>query len=310
MSRKDPYEILGVARNATEAEIKKAYRRLAKEHHPDRNPGNPTAEAKFKEIQAAYEILSDPGRRQQYDRFGAGGPAPDFQRWAHNVRGARDVSSGTFSDLGDLGSIFEQFFQQTRGRRGPRTRRAVSRGEDLETDVDLSFEDAALGCTRIITLALASDNGEDTEELRLRVPAGVTNGVRLRLRGKGHPGPGGRGDLIVACRVREHAYFQRDGADVLLEVPVSVGEAVLGARVDVPTLYGMTTVTIPPGSSSRLKLRLRGKGIHDERSGVTGDMYVLVRVMVPREVSPRARQLIEEFEAETRFRPRHDAPWS
>lgn len=309
MSRKDPYDILGVPRSASEADIKKAYRRLAKEYHPDRNPGNPAAEARFKEVQAAYEVLSDPAKRRQFDRFGAGGPTPDFHAWAANAR-TGEPGFGPFSDLGDLGSIFEQFFQQTRGRRGPRVRRAAPRGEDLEAAVDLSFEEAALGCTRTIALSLGDDDGQDAEELLLRVPAGVTDGVRLRLRGKGQAGPGGRGDLIVACRVREHPYFQRDGADVLLELPVTVGEAVLGARVDVPTLYGTTTVTIPPGASSKLKLRLRGKGIRDERTGALGDMYVVVRIMVPRDVSPRARQLIEEFERDTRFDPRRDAPWS
>lgn len=307
MSRKDPYKILGVGREASEAQIKTAYRRLAKQHHPDRNQGNKNAEQRFKEVQAAYEMLGDRERRQQFDQFGAGGPPPDFSSWNTHFGGA--PSGATVTGFGDLNSIFEQFFAQTAQRGGGRrtvTRRR-QRGADLEISVDLAFEEAARGAVRQVELR-DSDRG-GTEKIEFRVPPAVADGQRIRVKGKGQPGAGGRGDLMIRCRIAPHPYFVRNDLDISIELPLSISEASLGAKIDVPTLDGVTTLTVPAGTSSGAKLRLRGKGIHDPRAGRTGDMYAVLRVMVPKSVSPRAAELLRQFDDETAFDPRRDSSW-
>ncbi|MGE0480442.1 MAG: DnaJ C-terminal domain-containing protein [Phycisphaerae bacterium] len=315
MSRKDPYEILGVSRTASADEIKRAYRRLAKAHHPDRNPDDRTAESKFKELQAAYEVLGDPERRAQYDRFGAGGPRPDFQNWAQTNGGRAGGVEFNFSDFGDLSSIFEQFFNRSAGGAGStqtRARRARAApdvrmpGADLEHAVEISFDEALRGTRRAVVLA---GGAGEQERIEFRVPAGVADGQRIRLRGKGHPGPAGRGDLIVTIRVHPHRHYRRDGLDLLLDVPLSLAEAALGAKVDIPTPAGPTRITIPPGTSSGTKLRLRGKGVHDARRDETGDLYAVVKIEAPRELSTRARELLTELDREAPQRPRAALDW-
>jgi DnaJ-class molecular chaperone len=312
MNEKDPYEILGVSRTATQDEIKRAYRRLAKQLHPDRNPGDKTAERKFKEVQAAYEVLGDAERRAQYDRFGAGGPMPDFQTWSAGGPTPFEGVEFDFGDLGDLSSIFEQFFRRPRGRGRRRSRAAAQqpavRGPDIEHVVDLAFEEAARGARRQIMLQSTVTNAPP-ERIEFRIPPGVTDNQRVRIAGKGRSGPGGRGDLMIRCRVHPHPYFRRDGYDVLLDLPLSVAEATLGAKIEIPTLDGITRLTVPPGTPSGVKLRLRGKGIHNQRDGTTGDMYAITRVMVPRELSPRARELIEQLDHELDQQPRAGLGW-
>ncbi len=308
MAAKDPYEILGVSRNATQEEIKRAYRRLAKKYHPDRNKGDKAAEEKFKEVQAAYEILSDPKKREEYDRFGAGGPTPNYHEWVRGPHAGVHEVHFDFGDLGDLASIFEQFFQRP-GRRS-RTRRThahaagdpfastatAPRGQDLEHEIMLSFDEAARGGKRQILLE--SPGGGPPEKIEVRIPAGVRDGQRIRLRGRGAPGPGGRGDLYLVCRISPHPYFRREGLDLYVDLPLSITEATLGTKVDVPTLNGKASVTVPPGTSSGTKLRLRGKGIRDERTGQVGDLYAVVKIAAPKDLSPRARELIEELHRE------------
>ncbi len=318
MASKDPYEILGVSRSATPDEIKKAYRRLAKQYHPDRNPGNRSAEQKFKEVHAAYEVLGDPQKRAQYDRFGAGGPAPDVHTWTSGGPGGVSSQSVSFDfgDLGDLTSIFEQFFSRgggvprTRVRAGGARRSAggVPRGADIEHEIELSFDEALHGTVREVVLT--SGDGRPDERIRFRVPPGVEDGQRLRVRGKGQEGPGGRGDLTVRCRVQPHPYFQRAGRDILLELPLTFCEATLGTSVEIPTLDGVTVLKIPPGTSSGTKLRLRGRGVRDERTGTAGDMYVTIRIAAPKTVSPRARELLLELDRELAQRPRDDVRWT
>lgn len=320
MTHKDPYEILGVSKTATADEIKSAYRRLAKQYHPDRNKGDKSAEAKFKEVQAAYEVLGDAERRRQYDRFGAGGPRPEYSQWARPGQHPGGVhveyaDIGDIGDLGDLSSIFEQFFTRggvgaggatrTRGRRASRPQPAEV-GGDLEHAVEISFEESLSGTNREVVL---TGDGR-RERIDVRIPAGVEDGQKIRVRGRGHPGPGGRGDLILTVRVRPHPYWRREGLDLLLDVPLSMAEAALGAKVEIPTLSGPTVVTIPPGTSSHTRLRLRGKGIPDARRGLTGDLYAVIRIEAPRELSDRARQLIEEFGREVRQQPRRATGWS
>lgn len=304
MRTKDPYEILGVPRNASQEEIKRAYRRLAKENHPDRNPGNPQAGERFKEVQAAYEVLGDAGRREQFDRFGAGGPPPDFRAW-DSVQGGPAGDAGF--DFGDLNSIFEQFFSQSRAGRSPRRRapaRPPARGADLEYEVEITFEESLRGTTRELRLAL----GPETERIQFRIPRGVADGQRIRLAGRGHPGPGGRGDLIIHVRVHEHPLFRREGLDLLLDLPLRLSEAALGAKIEIPTLDGPTRLTIPPGTASHTRLRLRGKGVHDERSGRTGDLYVIARIVPPRRVTDEQRTLLERLDRLDPTNPR--AEWS
>lgn len=310
MSDKDPYEILGLRRNATQDEVKQAYRRLAKKHHPDRNPQDRAgAERRFKEVQAAYEVLGDSGRRGQYDRWGAGGPTPDIHTWTTGRGpGVEDIGFD-FASVGDLSSIFEQFFgggTRTRARRRTPTR-AAPRGADLEHTVELSFDEAVRGTERDVVLT-GGANGPQ-EQIRFRVPAGVADGQRIRVRGKGQDGPGGRGDLMIRCRIRVHPYFRREGLDVLLDLPLAFAEAALGADVEIPTLDGVTVVKVPPGTSSGSKLRLRGRGVRDSRTGQTGDLYAIVRIVVPKDLPPRARQLVQELAHELCQHPREDQGW-
>jgi len=304
MTNKDPYEILGVSRNASQEEIKRAYRRLAKEHHPDRNPHNrEAAEQRFKEIQAAYEVLGDPERRAQYDRFGAGGPIPEFHTWTTSQHVPFDDLHFDFGSLGDLSSIFEQFFSRASGPRPARRnmRRSGPRGENIEHEVYVSLEEAAHGTEREIVLTGPEGT---TERIRFKIPAGVTEGQRIRIREKGQEGPGGRGDLIVRCHLSPHPLFRVEGRDLLYDLRLTFAEAALGTQVEVPTLNGTTVVKVPPGTSSGSKLRLRGLGLKDPRTGEAGDLYAVVRIVVPRELSPTARQLIEQLDRELRQKPR------
>lgn len=300
MKNKDPYKILGVSNSATQDEIKRAYRRLAKEYHPDRNPGNKSAEQRFKEVQAAYEVLGDPQRRAQYDRFGSGGPAPEFRTW-RTGHTPEDVDiSFDFGSMGDLSSIFEQFFRRSSGPRAashgvPRGR--APKGADIEHSVTIGFEEAVRGTHREVVLQGA--DGQE-EHIRVQIPAGVSDGQLVRVRGRGQAGPGGRGDLLIRCQILPHPRFRRHGLDLELDLPLSFPQAALGTTVDVPTLEGTVRLKVPAGTSSGARLRLRGRGVHDPRSGNTGDLFAIVRIEVPRELSTRARQLIEQLEAELR----------
>lgn len=309
MPAKDPYSILGVTRTASADEIKRAYRRLAKEHHPDRNRGDKRAEERFKEIQAAYEVLGDPEHRAQFDRFGGGGPEPEFHRWRSQA-GSDDV---TFSDFGDLSSIIEQFFR--RGAPGPGPRGGATRGATagaggsdgtLEHAVELSFEECAHGTHREVVL---SHNGQ-TEHIRVKIPAGVNDGQRIRVPEKGNITARGRGDLLIVCHIRPHAYFRRDGLDVMVDVPISVADAILGATVEVPTLEGRVSLKVPPGTSSGSKLRVREQGIHEPRTGAIGDLLAVVKIVAPRQISDAVRSLGEQLRAALDPQDRSPAaPW-
>lgn len=309
MNEKDPYQILGVARSATQADIKRAYRRLAKKHHPDRNAGDKSSERRFKEVQAAYEVLGEERRREQFDRFGAGGPVPEYRQWRSGGAPQGDNVQVDFGAFGDLTGIFEQFFNRgpARGARRRRAPRAANpRGANIEHAVELSLEEAARGTAREIRLAA---DGTQSERIEIRVPAGVSDGQKIRVRAKGQDGPGGRGDLMIVCRICPHAYFRRDDLDISLDLPLTFAEAVRGAKVDIPTLDGTTRLTVPPGTSGGAKLRLRGKGISDARSGRTGDMYAVVRIEAPRELSPKAGELLEQLERELDQQPRLERGW-
>jgi DnaJ-class molecular chaperone len=294
---KDPYQILGVSRTSSQDEIKQAYRRLAKQHHPDRNPNDRNAERRFKEVQAAYEVLGDPDKRTQYDRFGAGGPRPDYQEWTSGPGFNTNFDVHFGGD--DLTSIFEQFFSRgagvgTGGRQ--RGKRRPARGADIEMDVTLNFEEAIKGAVREVVLA--TEGADQRERIRFRVPAGVEDGQTVRVPGKGQGRGSGRGDLVVRVHVQPHPQFRREGLDLFVDLWLSFPEALLGAEVEVPTLDGTARLKIPPGTPSGTKLRLRGRGVEDVRSGRTGDLYAVIRIDAPRTLTPRARELVEALRDE------------
>jgi DnaJ-class molecular chaperone len=283
----NPYHVLGVPPQADATAIKTAYRQLAQESHPDRNPDDPSAEERFKEIGRAHAILSDPSRRRAYDEFGEIALDANFN--AEQARAASHV--GGFSDLG---SLFEDLLGGA--QRGPRARR----GADLESHLELDFIDAALGCQRRIELPRhGRAAGEPaSESLDIRIPAGIHNGAKIRLAGKGNPGVAGGppGDLLARVRVREHRLFRRAGQDLHLEADVSITEAVLGSEFEVPTLEGKLTLRVPPGTDSGSKLRLRGKGIPASGGRPAGDLYIGIRIRVPKDLDEPLLQKLKELE--------------
>jgi DnaJ-class molecular chaperone len=311
MSSRDYYEVLGVAREASAEEIKKAYRKLARQYHPDLHPGDKTAEAKFKEVQGAYDILSDQSKRDMYDRFGAAafepgaaGPGgPGRSRNFHRGEGGPDVQfdfSGQGIDIDDILSGMMGGGRRGRGGRGARSSFREPPGQDVETQLSIPFRTAVLGGE--VEVQLSGPEGD--QRLAVKVPAGVDDGSKLRLAGKGQRyGGGPPGDLIVVVRVQPHAYFTRKGSDVFLDAPISLSEAVLGATIDVPTLDGVAQVTIPPGTSSGQKLRLRGKG-GPTKSGPRGDQYVQIKILVPKETDSESRELIRRFSEKNPVDPR------
>lgn len=311
MAKRDFYEILGVSKNATDAEIKRAYRRLAKQYHPDRNKGSPDAEAKFKEVQEAYDFLSDPEKRTQYDQFGHVGPGSFHQgggfqpggsrTWTWSGSGDQSFDFGDLMDMFDFGAVgggkagspFEQVFS----RRAGGTRRAGDPAPpptDVEHEIPLTFEQAVRGTTLDLQLG---GRGRGAERIAVRVPPGVHDGQRIRVRGKGRPGAAGRSasDLYVICRVQPHPYFMRYDQDIYLNVPVTIMEATLGAKVDLPTIDGTRTVTIPPGTASGTKLRLAGLGVPDPKGGDRGDQYVVIKIVPPKHLSEEQRKLVERL---------------
>ncbi|HEY7090355.1 MAG TPA: J domain-containing protein [Tepidisphaeraceae bacterium] len=331
MAKRDYYETLGVSRSASADEIRKAHRKLVRQYHPDVNRNNPQAAEKFKEVQEAYDVLSDDEKRKQYDQFGhAGGDAQAeaFRRAYQNAAGGRGGAGGprTYTwqsgpggptvedfDFGDggIGSIFEQFFNQGRaapgaGRRGAGARgRAAEpmRGSDVEYPMALTFEQAARGTTLNLKLNYAGDS----QDIEVKVPAGVKDGSRLRIREKGEGGPGGRGDLLIITTVQPHAYFRREGLDVLLDLPISMYEALQGAKVTVPTLDGPVTLTIPAGASSHAKLRIPGRGIF--RGTEKGDQLVIVKIVMPKGLDDEDKKMIEKLEQRHPLSARADVKW-
>lgn len=277
MTMRDPYKVLGVPRGASEAELKKAYRKLAKENHPDRNADNPAALERFKEANAAYELLSDTEKRGQFDRGeidAAGNPTSPF---AGGFRGAgadpfgRGAASGRAAgfDFGGPDDLFSELF----GGRGRGFRQPPQRGADVTYRLSVPFEDAA-------TLKPQRVNLRDGKTTEIKLPAGFKPGVQLRLAGKGDPGPGGAGDALITLDVAAHRFFRRDGDDVRLDLPLSLSEAVLGAKVRMPTVEGPVTLTVPPGTSSGKVFRLRGKGFA-RADGTRGDQLVTAMIELP-----------------------------
>lgn len=321
---KDYYEVLGLSRSATADEIRRAHRKLVRQYHPDMNRNNPAATDKFKEVQEAYDVLSDPAKRKTYDEFGhvppsggmpgGGGYGGGFRPGggsprSHTWRPSPNVTVEDF-DIGGAGGgfsadIFDQLFGARGRRRGrPAAEPASQETGDVEHSVSLSFEQAARGTTVPVQI----NRGGHVETIELKIPAGVKDGSRIRVRGKGSQTSGGRfGDLYITARVREHAYFRRDGLDILLDVPVSAYEAMLGTKIDVPTLEGRVTVTVPPCTSSGAKLRIRGRGI--QRAEEAGDQLVVIRIITPKELDPASRELVEKLASRHPVNARAGVSW-
>lgn len=349
MNKKDYYEVLGVSKTASDAEIKSAFRKLAKKYHPDVSK-EPDAEEKFKEAQEAYAVLSDPDKRKQYDQFG-------HAAFSNNGAGGYDFSGFDFSDIfSDLfGGSFGGSGFGFGGNRGNRSRR----GRDRLIQMHLTFEEAVFGTKKTITVDTTENcpdcngkggHGESTcsschgsgtvtteqrtmfgtfmsrttcskchgtgvtydstcktcrgdgkirvkKELEVKVPAGVDTGNQLRIPGKGEAGENGgsNGDLYLEFQVDEHPIFVRDENDIYLRVPITMAEAVLGGKREIPTLYGNGTLTIPAGTSNNDKQRLKGKGVQDANSGRKGDMYIIMNIVTPKKLSKEQKKLFEEL---------------
>jgi DnaJ-class molecular chaperone len=288
MAKRDFYEVLGVPRGAPEDEIKKAYRRLARKLHPDVNPGSKTAQNRFQEVQEAYDVLRDPEKRRAYDRFGHAGPsaaegsASGYGGPGFGGQGFPGAGFEGFQFEGDLGDLFGNLFGGARSRTGP------APGADMRGSIEIPFRDAVLGGTASLSIRREHGNVAQAETVRIKIPEGTGDGGVIRVPGKGQAGArgGSPGDLLVTVRVTPHPYFERQGDDIHGLVPITVKEAYSGAEIDVPTIHGTLRAKIPPGTPSRQKFRLRGKGVKNPRSGQTGDHIYTVHVVVPRAQTP------------------------
>jgi DnaJ-class molecular chaperone len=305
----DLYQTLGVDRSASKDEIKKAHRKLANKLHPDKNPDDKASHDKFKRVQEAYDVLSDDEKRAAYDRYGAdfekirgGGFNPNaggagFEGLdLEQIFGGRGGGNTQFDGFGDF---FEQLMgggaggrgPSPRGRRGPAPSAPV-RGNNIRHELEIPLEIAVRGGKTEFYLQTGASN----EKIAVNIPAGVDTGSKIRLRERGGPSPNGgpTGDLILLMKVSEHPYFRRSGRNLEIDLPVTIGEAVLGAKVDVPTPTGTVTMTIPPGTSSGKRLRLKGQGVGG-RDGSAGDLIVIVQVRVPEKIDEDSKKLIQKF---------------
>jgi molecular chaperone DnaJ len=315
LGKHDYYSILSVARNATQDDIKKAYRKLAMKFHPDKNPGNKQAEEKFKQITEAYEVLSDEKKRSAYDQFGhagVGGPQTGpggfgaggfggFGGFGSGGTGPRGGSNGDpFQDI--FGEVFGDIFKggqagQRDGGPGSRGGMRPSRGADLRYTLTLSFEEAAQGCEKPIQFIRIRNNSEESTKLMVTVPAGVKSGQRLKLKGEGDGGGNGgvAGDLYVIINIQEHSLFTRENHDCYLDLPILFTDDLLGAQVEIPTRTGKAALRIPAGAHSGQVLRLKGKGFPKVGGFGSGDMLVKILIDVPEHLTNDQRELVEKL---------------
>jgi DnaJ-class molecular chaperone len=295
---RDPYEVLGVKREATAEEIRSAYRKLAKTSHPDLHPGDKQAEERFKEISAAHELLSDGEKRAQYDRGeidASGAPRMHerfYRDFAETPGGAKYSRTGAFEDATDVEDMIQELF-------GGRRRRMRMRGTDIGYRLEIGLETVARGGKQPLSLA-------DGGTVELTIPAGVDDGQVLRLKGKGGPGANGGppGDALIEIRVRPHPCYERKGADIHLTLPVTLAEAVRGGRITVPTLHGPVAMTVRRHSSGGTTLRLKGKGLPRSDGGDAGDQYVRLEIALPPRPDDELESFLERWEAAHPYDPR------
>jgi molecular chaperone DnaJ len=332
------YDTLGVKKSASEDEIKKAYRKLARKYHPDVNPGDKQAEAKFKELSEAYAVLSDKEKREKYDQFGrdafsfgggqgGGDPFAGFHFDFGDLGGGRGRGRGQrrTARTGDFRDIFSELFG---GGEGGGFQTAPSRGADLEAETTIEFRDAVRGTTVQIATARQREcpacNGlghvgnnvcrtcggsgvvAEPQRMNVKIPEGVRDGQRIRLSGKGSAGArGGQpGDLLLKIHVRPHPFFHQKGADIHTEVPITVGEAIRGAEIEVPTIHGPVRAKIPAGTQAGQTFRLTGKGVRKGKGGGYGDHYYKVQIVVPRQLTPEQRDALDAIESAYGENPR------
>lgn len=314
----DFYQLLEVDKHASPAEIQKSYRRLARKYHPDLNPDDKSAQQKFKEIQGAYDILSDPDKRAMYDQFGpdsqqvggspfTGGRHPGGFKPEEFGPGPQPDNEGGFV-FGTFEDLFKQFggtgAKWSGARGGAQPKAAATRGSDLRTELAVPFQAVVLGGTAALNIV----RGGKEETIKIKIPPGVTSGKKMRLRGQGHPGINGgpNGDLIVLLHVAPHPNFKRNGSNLELSLPITLKEAVLGTTIDIPTPNGMVSLKIPPGSSSGRRLRVKGHGLLSS-SEPPGDLYVELQIRLPDQLmnsDKRSPQLIETLDQlESMYRP-------
>jgi len=302
MECQDYYETLGVPRTATPEEIRSAFRKKAREYHPDVAKDKVKGAEKFKEVNEAYEVLSDPAKRTKYDQMGREAPGGGFAwQGSPGQAGMPDMEEFHFGGTG-YSDFFEHLFGGTAGGgfRGPGGRRMARRGSAIEGDLMVPLEEALRGSVREVTL----QRGGKTETYRVKIPAGVREGQRIRLAGKGESGRSGgeSGDLYLRVRLARHPDLRVEGSDLYADLEVAPWEAVLGASVPVPTMDGAVTLKIPAGSTAGQKLRLRGQGLPREDGG-RGDLYAVLEIAVPDRVGPEEKKLWEKLAEESRWRP-------
>jgi DnaJ-class molecular chaperone len=302
----DPYQELGVSRGASSDEIRKAFRKLAKQFHPDQNPGDKAAEERFKRISAAFDILGDEDKRKKFDagridadgretmggfRPGAGGGSPFGQG------GAGGGFEGAQFE-GDFGDILSEMFGGGRGRGG--FGGAPQRGQDVRAEIQVSVEDAVQGAKRRIAFS-------DGRTIEVTIPKGAAEGQTLRLKGQGAQGRGGAGDALIELHIAPHPVFRREGANLVMDVPVSVPDAVLGGKVEAPTPDGPVTLTVPKGANSGQTLRLKGRGLGDTGSGKRGDLLARLMVTLPEGPDPELERFAEAWRTERPYTPKRKA---
>ena len=306
---KDPYSILGVKKDATDTEIQKAFRRLAKKSHPDLFPGDKKAEDRFKELNAANDILGDPAKRARFDRgeidaAGAevrqnpfAGGRGGFRGHPGGGPGAQGPGGGQGFAFEDLSDLFGGMFRGGQG--GPGGGRggnpfADAATEDARFSLDVDFADAATGAKRRVTLP-------GGKSLDITIPAGISDGQSIRLKGQGTAG----GDALVEVKIKPHTMFKREGRDIHVEVPISLGEAVMGGKVEVPTVHGPVTITAPQNANSGTRLRLKGKGVAATKRDPAGDQYVTLKLMLPKTPDPDLEEFVKAWAAKKPYNPRN-----
>ena len=310
LSQRDYYEVLGVSRSASAREIRKAYKKLARQYHPDANDGDADSEQKFAELTEAHEVLGDSQKRRKYDQFGHNwSRVPDGATGAGDFHGFRGGGTGAegfaFEDI--IGNMFGGGGSPFSRRSGPRRsqRPQVQKGEDLRTSVQVPFFVGVEGGEHEVTVR----TGGKSQRLNFRIPPGIDGEKTIRLAGQGHPGHlgGPPGDVLVTVEVTPHPYFRREGTNLILDVPVSVTEATLGAKIEVPTLTeGTVVVSVPPGTSSGAKLRLRGKGALSPSKRQRGDQIVVIKIVVPQNLTEEVEQMLRSLEKIAPQNPREE----